>query len=147
MTQRTAGRFTVVVTMAALLALCATALAGAPKPGTYQGALAAPRTTYLVSMKLSGVKLTHITLSNVPIYCSGGGPAIPVAFPGSKLSAAGRFTANATVRIKVGPKKGQIGEKLTLSGRFAHGKVTGTLKTVFVGFTGCSGSSRFSAKR
>jgi len=136
-----------ILATAALLALSATALAGKPKSGIYHGALAAPRTTYLVSMRLAGVKLTHVTLSNVPIYCSGGGPAIPVTFPAAKISAAGRFTVKATVRIKVGPKKGQIGEKLTLSGRFAHGKVSGTLETVFVSFAQCSGRSRFTAAR
>lgn len=147
MTQRNRAWFMAVATTAALLALCATALAVARTSGTYKGNLASPRTTYLVSMNLKGAKLSQITLSNIPIYCSGGGPPIPVTFPKTTISKAGRFTVKATVRIKVGPKKGRIGEKLTLSGRFAHGKVSGTLKTDFVSFAQCSGSTRFTAKR
>ena len=136
-----------ILATAAVLALTATALAGKPKSGTYSGSLASPRTTYLVSMKLTGVTLSHITLSNVPFYCSSGGPAIPVTFPRTTISKAGRFTVKAVVKLTAGPKKGQVGEKLTLSGRFAHGKVSGTLKTDVVGIAQCSGSSRFTVTR
>jgi hypothetical protein len=110
-----------------VLALTASALAAAPASGTYRGTLAAPRTDISVSMKLAGTHLTKIKISNVPLYCSGGGPAIPTSFPSTHLSATHAFTVHATNRIKIGPLKGQVGEKLTMSGRFTkHGKVTGT---------------------
>jgi hypothetical protein len=136
------------VSAVAALALAATALASGVKAGTYTGALVAPRTTFLVTLTTHGNTLRRATLSNVPIYCSGGGPAIPVRFGKATISPRGAFTAHGIYRIAVGPKKGQIGDRLTLSGRFSgHGTVSGTLRTVVVGIPSCSGTSRFSAKR
>jgi hypothetical protein len=130
------------------LALAATALAGGVTAGTYSGTLAPPRTAYLVTLTTHRSTLKRATLSNIPIYCSGGGPAIPVRFGTAKISSRGAFTAHGIYRIAVGPRKGKIGDRLTLSGRFSsHGTVSGTLHTVVVGIQGCSGTSRFSAKR
>jgi hypothetical protein len=115
---------------AALIALllAATAMAAAPKSGTYKGNLAPPQARIKISMKLSGKRLTHIRISNIPAYCSSGGPAVPVSFPATKLSASHRFTIHHHNKIKVGPLKGKVGEKFTLSGSFnTHGKVPGTL--------------------
>ncbi|MGH2869377.1 MAG: hypothetical protein ACRDNK_17670 [Solirubrobacteraceae bacterium] len=131
------------------LTLVATALAaGSFKSGTYKGTLAAPRTGYTVSLKLSGTKLRPIKLNNIPFYCSGGGPPIPFTFPSTKISSAGAFTVSANNKIRVGPLKGQIGEKLTISGKFTKaGKVRGKLKTVYPKAKQCTGTSSFSAKR
>jgi hypothetical protein len=139
----------VVMTAAVIaLLLAATAVAAAPKSGTYKGNLAPPQALIKISMKLSGKRLTHIKISNIPAYCSSGGPAVPVSFPATKLSASHRFTIHHNNKITVGPLKGKVGEKFTLSGHFnTHGKVTGTLKTVFPFSSSCNGSSSFSAKR
>ncbi|MEO6859302.1 MAG: hypothetical protein ABI323_12085 [Solirubrobacteraceae bacterium] len=137
------------VVSAVLLALliAATAVAAAPKSGTYKGKLA-PQTLIKISMKLSGKRLTHIGISNIPAFCSSGGPAVPVSFPSTTLSAKHRFTIHHNNTIKVGPLKGQVGEKFTLSGTFnTHGRVTGTLKTIFPLNPSCSGSSHYTAKR
>jgi hypothetical protein len=130
------------------LTLAATALAaGSFQSGNYKGMLAAPRTAYTVSLKLNGTKLGPVKLSNVPLYCSGGGPAIPVTFRSTTISSTGAFKTTATVKIKVGPFKGQVGEKLTISGKFTKtGKVSGKLKTVFPKAKACTGTSTFTAK-
>jgi hypothetical protein len=133
--------------VALVLAVTASALAAAPPSGTYRGTLAPPRTDIKVSMKLAGTHLTQIKISDVPLYCSGGGKPIPTSFPSTHLSATHAFTAHTTNRIKVGPLKGQVGERLTMSGRFTHGKVSGTLKTVWPLAKSCGGRSAFSAKR
>ena len=133
--------------VALALAVTATALAGAPRAGTYRGTLAPPRTAFTISMKLKGAKLTRIRISNVPFYCSSGGPAIPVGFPSTTISNSGRFRVRAVNRIKVGPLKGRIGEKLTLTGRFSHTTVKGRLTTVVPNAKVCNGSSAYTAKR
>jgi hypothetical protein len=134
--------------VALALVVSATALAATFKSGTYKGTLAAPRTAYTVSLKLSGTKLGPVKLNNIPFYCSSGGPPLPVTFPKSKISSTGAFKIGATNKIKVGPLKGQIGEKLTISGTFTkHGTVHGTLKTVVPNAKQCDGSSAFTAKK
>jgi hypothetical protein len=134
---------------AVALVIAATAVAATSfKSGTYTGALAAPRTSYTVSLKLSGTKLGPVKISNIPFYCSSGGPPIPVSFPKAKISAAGVFKIKANAKIKAGPLKGQVGEKMTISGTFSKtGTVRGKLKTVVVHATQCSGSSAFTAKK
>ena len=95
------------------------------------------------------IRLTRkTTLSNVPLYCSGGGPPIPFTFKGTSISKGGAFKVRGVNRIKIGPLKGQIGEKLTLTGRFTgHGRVSGKLATVYPRAKTCGGTSRFSARR
>lgn len=121
-----------------------------PKSGTYKGTLAAPRTEYAVTLTVSHGKLIKATLSNIPLYCSSGGPATPVKFAGSKIAAAtGAFSTTGKYSIKVGPFKGKVGEKLKLSGRFtSKGTVSGVLATTFV-LNGpkCTGKTAFTAAR
>ena len=76
-------------TLSAFVLAVAPAVAGStvkPKSGTYKGTLTAPRTEYAVTLTVSGGKLTKATVSNIPLYCSSGGPAIPVKFGGSKIA-------------------------------------------------------------
>jgi hypothetical protein len=121
-----------------------------PKSGTYRGTLTAPRTEYAVTLTVSRGRLAKATVSNIPLYCSSGGPAIPVKFAGSKIAAAnGAFSTTGQYTIKVGPYKGKVGEKLKLSGRFSSkGTVSGALATTFV-LNGpkCTGKNAFTAAR
>ena len=89
-------------------------------------------------------------MSNIPLYCSSGGPPTPVRFAGSKIATAnGAFSTTGRYTIKVGPYKGKVGEKLKLSGRFSSkGTVSGVLATTFV-LNGpkCTGKNGFTAAR
>jgi hypothetical protein len=67
----------------------------------------------------------------------------------AKFGRTGAFTDNGKRNILVGPYKGKLGEKLTLSGRFtSRGTVSGTEKTTFV-LNGpqCRGKTTFTASR
>ena len=140
-------------TLSAFVLAAAPAVAGStikPKSGTYKGTLTAPRTEYALTLTVSGGKLTKARVSNIPLYCSSGGPAIPVKFGGSKIASAnGAFSTTGKYTIKVGPFKGKVGEKLKLSGRFtSKGTVSGVLATTFV-LNGpkCTGKNPFTASR
>ncbi len=93
-------------------------------------------------------KLTKATVSDIPLYCASGGPAIPVTFTAASIaSKTGAFTTTGTSVVKVGPFKGKVGEKLELFGRFtSHGIASGFLQTSFV-LNGpqCTGKSAFRA--
>jgi hypothetical protein len=143
-------RVTLIATGATVAIVAASAIASStvkPKSGTYKGSLAAPRTAYTVSMHVAHGKLTKANLSNFPIYCSGGGPPIPITFPRAKVSKTGRFTTKSDYKIKLGPLKGKIGDRFVLSGAFtSHGTVSGKLKTVDLNIHKCGGASAFSAE-
>ncbi len=139
--------------LVAFVLAAAPAVAGSitkPRSGTYKGTLAAPRTEYAVTLTVSHGKLTKASLSNIPLYCSSGGPATPVKFTGSTIApATGAFSTTGKYSIKVGPYKGKVGEKLKLSGRFtSKGTVSGVLATTFV-LNGpkCAGKTAFTAAR
>ena len=138
-----------IAALAAVVLVAAPAIASStvkPKAGTYSGSLAAPRTEYLVTLKVAHGKLAKAHLSNFPIYCSGGGPPIPITFPAAEVSLKGKFTTKSEYRIAVGPLKGKIGDRFALSGTFSSkGTVSGKLKTVDVNFAKCGGTSAFSA--
>jgi hypothetical protein len=140
-------------TLSAFVLAAAPAVAGSsvkPKSGTYKGTLSAPRTEYAVTLTVANGKLTKATVSNIPLYCSSGGPPTPVKFAGSKIATAnGAFSTTGRYTIKVGPYKGKVGEKLKLSGRFSSkGTVSGVLATTFV-LNGpkCTGKNGFTAAR
>ncbi|MGA8338919.1 MAG: hypothetical protein WB761_29555 [Solirubrobacteraceae bacterium] len=140
-------------TVCAFVLAAAPAVAGStvkPKSGTYKGTLTAPRTEYAITLTVANGKLTKATVSNIPFYCSSGGPAIPVKFAGSKIATSnGAFSTTGHYTIKVGPYKGKVGEKLKLSGRFSSkGTVSGVLATTFV-LNGpkCTGKNAFTAAR
>jgi hypothetical protein len=146
-------RLAPIAAVAALALLAAPAVASStvkPKSGTYKGNLDAPRTEYLVTLTVASGKLKKATISNVPFYCSSGGAAVPVTFPGAKISAkTGAFSTTANRKITVGPYKGKVGETLKLTGNFSSiGTVAGTVATTFV-LNGphCTGKDGFSAAR
>jgi hypothetical protein len=143
--RRTAAALATAIVM---LALSATALAGtAFKSGTYKGTLAPPRTSITISLKLTGTRLSPVKLSSIPAYCSSGGPSPGFSFPAASISRTGTFKVTGINKIKTGPLKGQIGERLTLTGQFTkRGKVSGKLKTVFPKALTCGGTSAFTAK-
>ena len=119
------------------------------KGASYKGALTPPRDGVSVSFKVSGsgARVTSLALTNVPLYCEGGGPPIPVRFKDAVISAKGTFTSKAQVMIKVGPLKGQVGERLTIAGKFLKGRSEqGKLTTTYPHAQQCSGSSSYSTK-
>lgn len=123
------------------------ALAVAPKKGrTYRGALAAPRNTIVVSFKVSasGSKVTGLRISTLPLYCSGGGPAVPISLKPTVITAKGTFKSTGTQTISSGPFKGQIGARLSITGTFiAGGKERGKLSVAYTKAPTCSGSSAY----
>jgi hypothetical protein len=136
------------VTITAALALAATAVASGPKPGTYKGSFKGGLITVHISLKLTGTKLGPVKISNIPLYCAGGGQPLVFTFPKATISGAGGFTLHGVNKIKIGPLKGKVGEVITLTGTFTrHGTVSGTVKTAYPRAPkSCAGSSRFSAK-
>jgi len=118
-----------------------------PRPGTYKGVLAAPRTEYRVTLVVSHGGLTRAAVSNIPLYCSSGGPPTPVRFAASKIAPSGAFSTTGRYTIKIGRFKGKVGEKLKLSGRFgSSGSVSGVLATTFVlNAPHCVGRTGFTA--
>lgn len=144
------------VLVTALLATSATGAALAAKSkspvvkgGSYTGTLAAPRTSYTVSFKVSanGRQVTGLKTNNLPAYCSSGGPAVPIKFKNATVSKSGTFTSTGVQIISVGPKKGQKGATLKITGRFTSGGTeSGTLTSIFPASSSCNGSSGYSTK-
>jgi hypothetical protein len=138
------------VVAGAFALLAATALAGPAvkvRAGTYKGTLG---DGLKITLTVGGGKLEKASLSNIPLFCANaGGPAIPVKFGSAKIAGAGAFSEHGQRKIALGPLKGQVGEKFTLSGRFSSsGKVSGAEKTTYV-LNGphCTGKTTFSASR
>jgi hypothetical protein len=135
---------------AALLVVASAALAANQvKGGSYKGSLIPARDGALISFEVSpnGKQVTALSVSNTPLYCSGGGPPTPVRFKNASISAGGAFSSTGQWIIEVGPKKGQVGTKLKISGKFLKGKAErGTITTTYVGFPTCSGISAYTAR-
>jgi hypothetical protein len=134
----------------ALVALATTALAaGQVKGGVYKGGLMPARDGVVVSFKVSsnGKQVTALSISNVPLYCSGGGRPTPVGFKNALISTKGTFSSTGRYVIKEGPNKGKVGSKLKITGKFSKGRTEqGTLTTTYVGFSNCSGKSPYTTK-
>jgi hypothetical protein len=151
-------RISPAIAVSAALALSAGGAAFAAKPvsvvvkgGSYTGTLAAPRTSIAVQFKVSknGKQVTALKTSNLPFYCSGGGRPVPITFKNTTISKAGTFTSTGAQIISTGPKKGQKGATLKITGRFLAGrKEAGKITTKFPASTGtsCNGSSNYSTK-
>ncbi|MGA7704114.1 MAG: hypothetical protein WB998_04385 [Solirubrobacteraceae bacterium] len=141
---------TAVCALTCVLALGSVAFAATVvKGGSYTGALIPARDGVVLSFKVSanGRKVTGLSSSNLPLYCSGGGPPIPIHFKSASISGKGTFSSTGVYHILEGPKKGQLGAKLKITGKFlAGGKERGTLATNYVGFANCSGKSPYSTK-
>jgi hypothetical protein len=148
---RRAHRTPLAAVAVGVLACASTALAAAPvKGGSYSGQLAAPRSAYLVSFKVSanGKQVTGLKISNTPFYCQGGGPPIPVHFANATISKAGTFTSTGKYVIVEGPLKGQVGTKLEITGKFAKGGAEqGTVTSTFLKTAKCSGKSSYTTTR
>jgi hypothetical protein len=153
-----AKRISPAVVVMAVLAICAVGVAFAAKPkspvvkgGSYTGTLAAPRTSITVSFKVSknGKQVTGLKTNNLPFYCSGGGRPVPIAFKNATISKAATFTSTGVQIISSGPKKGQKGATLRITGRFlASRKESGKVTTTFPKSLGtsCNGTSQYSTK-
>lgn len=137
-------------TAVALLIVASAALAASQvKGGSYKGSLTPARDGALISFKVSsdGKRVTALSISNTPLYCEGGGPPTPVRFKNAAISVAGTFSSTGRWIIKEGPKKGQVGTKLKISGKFVKGKAErGTITTTYVGFSKCGGKSTYTTK-
>jgi hypothetical protein len=119
------------------------------KGGSYKGSLMPANDGVLISFKVSsdGKQVRGLTASNTPLYCSGGGKPIPVHFKKALISSKGTFASTGKYVIQEGPKKGQVGSKLKITGRFFKGGVEqGTLTTTYIGFSNCSGKSSYTTK-
>ncbi|HXQ00271.1 MAG TPA: hypothetical protein VN845_09445 [Solirubrobacteraceae bacterium] len=137
------------VLLVVLLVASAALAANQVKGGTYTGALTPSRTGVTVSFKVSssGKQVTSLTIGNTPLYCEGGGRPTPVHFRNATISSKGTFASTGQYVIGEGPKKGQVGTKLKITGTFLKGKAErGALTTNYVGFSNCSGKSAYSAK-
>jgi hypothetical protein len=137
------------VVVALLVVESAALAANQVKGGPYKGSLTPARDGALISFKVSpsGKQVTALSVSNTPLYCSGGGPPTPVRFENASISAAGTFSSTGQWVIEEGPKKGQVGTKLKITGKFLKGKAEqGTITTTYVGFPNCSGKSAYSTK-
>ena len=140
-------RVRVAAAVLAALLLTPTAIAAAPKKGrTYRGTLAAPRNTIVVTFKVSanGSNVSGLKISNLPIYCSGGGPVQPITFERATIAGKGAFKSTGKQTITNGPLKGQIGARLSITGTFlAGGKERGKLTVKYYKAPNCSGSSTY----
>ncbi|HEY5194160.1 MAG TPA: hypothetical protein VIJ39_09870 [Solirubrobacteraceae bacterium] len=140
---------TMSVVLAVLVVASAALAANQVKGGSYKGGLMPSRDGVVVSFKVSssGKQVSALSTSNVPLYCSGGGRPTPVHFKNASISSKGTFTSSGQYVIQEGPKKGQVGSKLKITGKFLKGRAEqGTLTTTYVGFPNCSGKSSYSSK-
>jgi hypothetical protein len=143
------GLLATLVALAVLLVAGAALAAGPVKGGAYAGSLIPSRDGVTVNFKVSvnGRQVTGLSTSNIPLYCSGGGKPIPVHFKNAAISSKGTFSSTGKYLILEGPKKGQVGANLKISGKFLNArKERGALRTSYVGFSSCSGISAYSTK-
>jgi hypothetical protein len=137
------------VAVVALVVVSAALAASQVRGGSYKGGLTPANDGAVVSFKVSanGKQVVALTISNTPLYCSGGGKPTPVRFKNASISSSGTFSSTGEYLILEGPKKGQVGAKLKIAGRFLKGRrEQGTLTTTYVGFANCSGKSPYSTK-
>lgn len=150
--QRLRGGLSVVAACVPAL-LAAAALAAAPVRGdSYHGALTGARSAIKVSFRVSssGTAVSAVTLSALPLYCSGEPPpSARISFSGAKVDSHGTFTAMGADKIDVGPLKGSAIAKLKLTGSFAAGRSeSGVITTTLIGgsTSTCSGHSSYRTK-
>jgi hypothetical protein len=140
------------VAAVAMLAAAGVVLAAAPVRGaTYKGTFKAGFDTVRLSFKVSsnGKRVTNLRVTDTGLYCAGGGGVSPVHFKDASIAANGTFKSTGEYKIAIGPRKGQIGQKLAITGTFKTGKREGgTMKTTYTGSvsSSCSGQSKYSTK-
>ena len=136
--------------VAAIAAGPAVALAVAPEKGaSYSGTLAAPRTAIKVSLAVSanGKKVTKLRISDIPLFCSGGGPPVPITFKAVKISKTGAFKSTGVQHISTGPLKGQLGARLSITGTFGPGgSERGAVTVKFPTAKSCDGTTTYSTR-
>ncbi len=129
-----------------LLFLAQSAIAVAPKKGgSYHGTLAAPRAGIAVTFKVSanGRKVSALKVSTMPLYCSGGGPLVPITFKTASITE-GKFKSTGKQTITGGPQKGKIGARLSITGKFGKGGTeAGKLTITYVYAPTCGGTSAY----
>lgn len=79
---------TAVCALTSALVLASVAFAATVvKGGSYSGGLIPARDGVVVSFKVSanGKQVTGLSTSNLPLYCSGGGPPIPIHFKSAAI--------------------------------------------------------------
>jgi hypothetical protein len=134
----------------ALTVIATAALAaGQVKGGSYRGGLVPSKEEIVVSFKVSsnGKRVTALTITNTPLYCSGGGRPTPVHFKNASISGKGTFASTGEYVILEGPNKGKVGTKLKITGQFLKGrKERGTLTTTYVGSPECGGKSPYATR-
>jgi hypothetical protein len=141
--------FATCAAVALLVAASAAVAASQVKGGSYVGSLTPTRDGVVVTFKLSssGKQVTELSVSNTPLYCSGGGPPTSVRFKNASVSAGGTFSSSGQWVINEGPKRGQVGTKLKITGKFLKGGAElGTITTSYVGSPSCGGKSSYRAK-
>src|ERR1700728_138346 len=92
------------VVAGAFALLAATALAGSAvkvKSGTYKGTLGSRSIT--ITLTVGGGKLKSASLSDVPVFCSSGGPPVLIKFGSAKIGKTGAFSDRTQRKISVGP--------------------------------------------
>jgi hypothetical protein len=137
------------VLLAALVVVSAALATNQVRSGSYKGGLVPAKEEIVVSFKVSssGKQVTALSVSNTPLYCSGGGKPTPVHFKNASISGKGTFSSTGKYVISEGPNKGKVGAKLQITGKFLKGrKEQGTLRTTYVGFPECGGRSSYSTK-
>ena len=130
----------------ATMVFTAGALGAHPVKGaSYNGPLlpATKQVTVSFTVSANGCEVTALRISNLPLYCSGGGPAVPEKFHNAKVTKAGTFKSTAKQIISAGPYKGQVGARLSITGRFTTTGERGTLTTTFSKAPSCSGKSAY----
>ena len=150
--QRVRGGLSIAAACVPML-LAAAALAAAPVPGdSYRGTLTGSRSAIRVSFRVSssGSAVSHVTVSALPLYCSGKPPpSARISFSGAPVDKRGTFTATGADKIGVGPLKGSVIAKLKLTGSFAADRSeSGVITTTLSGGSSstCSGHSSYRTK-
>lgn len=139
------------ISVAALVLALSTAvaLAAAPVRGaTYRGSLTGAQSSIQISFRVSpgGGQVQAIRLSALPIFCTGGAPPnSTLKFASAVVTRTGTFSTTGRDLLGVGPLKGTVAAKLTLTGTFAAGgRESGTVTTIFGGSgTRCGGRVRY----
>jgi hypothetical protein len=71
---------------------------------------------------VNGKKVTGLKISNLPVYCSSGGPAVPINFASAAITSHATFKSTGKQTITTGPLKAQIGARLSITGTFLAGR-------------------------
>ncbi|MGH2849138.1 MAG: hypothetical protein ACRDLP_00810 [Solirubrobacteraceae bacterium] len=146
--RRNRGRAVSVAALALALSTAVALAAGPVRGATYRGSLSGAQSSITISFRVStaGEQLRAIRLSALPIFCTGGAPPnSTLKFASAGVSRAGTFSTTGRDLLGVGPLKGTVAAKLTLSGAFAAGgRESGTVTTIFAGSARrCGGRARY----